>query len=445
MIYGNHSRTNKAFVASIRFRKLINGSGFLLVVLAFAWEAMTSENCGAESKWDEALLNMEFRDVSINAVGIRAAWQEITTKYLMRANIYIGVQTNSDSKVFEFKKEAATGKEILEALFAAFSAYTYTQDARTGVVWIHPKQIKYEDILKQNIKVNRPAYQIPMFSGIYRPLCSLLSPSVIAASLTKSGSPSSPYCYFVDLPSGICSARDILNYCCAANPTKAFEVGFESVKSSNQLFILIFDLHYLNPMALPRAAAVKFWEIEIGRPADGIPTADDINAALSDANPRRRWAAVAYLEAAQANYSPVKLIGRNDLPEKAVWVALGVENTLYKGIGDLNYFNNVAAHIPGITNDLMQIKDANLALIASLELAREKQDSTNLDGIISKHKYIEEEIANIRPDIYRLVNESPLVLDKLRAMKLDIPEFSPSALRDLEETNVFTLVPGEGK
>ena len=434
-----------AFVVSIEIRKLIKLSGVLLMLSVFAWGAMTSQVCGAESKWDKALLNMGFRDVSINAVGMPAAWREITTRYLLRANIYIDAQADSVSQAFIFKKEDATGREILGALLAAHPAYTYTQDRETGVLWIHPKRIKYEDILNQKIRVVRPAHQIRLFTGIYEPLCSLLSSDVIAASLPKAGSPSSAYSYFVDLPSGVCSAREILNSCSTANPTKAFAVGLESVKSSNKLSISICDLHYLNPMALPRVAALKFWEIDIGKPANEIPSAHEVNAALCDANSTKRWAAVAYLEAAQANYSPVKLIEKADEPEKAVWVALGVENTLYRGIGDLTFFKNVAAHIPEFMNDFVQIKDPKLALIASLEMTREKQDASYLDAIVSKHKYSEAEIASIKPDIYRLAHEYPLALDKLEAMKLDVPEFSPKALHELAETNLFILVPADQK
>jgi hypothetical protein len=38
-----------------------------------------------------------------------------------------------------------------------------------------------------------------------------------------------------------------------------------------------------------------------------------------------------------------------------------------------------------------------------------------------------------------------LALEKLRAMKLDAPEFSPKALDELADTNLFTLVPADQK
>ena len=402
---------------------------------------MTVQVHGAESKWDEELLNIKFRDVSINAFGMPEAWREITTKYLLRANIYMDLQVGPNLQAINFKKKDATGKEILEALLTAFPAYTYTQDSETGVIWIHPKRIKYKDILYQKISIICPAHQIPMFTKVYEPLCSLLSTNVIAASLPKSGPPYSSYGYFVDLPSGVFSAREILNFCCAANITKAFAIGPETVESSNKSLLAVYDLHYLNPMALPRVASLKFWKIEIGTPSNEIPSVNEVNAALSSTNFAKRWAAVTYLEAAQANYSPVEIIENDRNPEKAVWAALGIENMLYNGIGDDNFFFNLESHFSAIQQDLALIKDPGLALIASLELARVKRDFLNLDEIVKKHKFTDEEIACIRPNIYRLVNESPLVADKLVAMKPDSSGFP--VLSELERTNFFKLAPPE--
>jgi hypothetical protein len=430
------------------YKKRIGMKGILLVIL-FAKLAVIAQINGTKSKWDEALLSIEFRDVSIRTSGISAAWKEIGTKYLLRANFYKDAGADSDLTIFGFKKEAASGKEILDAFLATYPAYTYTQDKESGVIWIHPKRINYEDILNQKIKIDHPNYQIPMFTSVYKPLCSLLSPGVIAAPLGRSGLldpsgqpyPPTSYCYFIDLHSGGGAAIDILNLCCVANPTKAFMIVPESSGSKDSLSISILDLSYLNPMAPPRVAALKFWEIEIDKPTNGIPSIDEVNAAFCDIDPAKRLAAVVYLEAAQANYSPVRLIEKTDDPEKAVWVALGVEQTLYRGVGDLKFFKNVAIHIPRIMNDLMQIKDPRLALIASLELTREQQDTSYLDAVVSKHTFSEAEIASIKSDIYRLAHESNLVLDKLKAIKLNEPEFSPEALRKLESTNLFTLVP----
>ena len=96
---------------------------------------------------------------------------------------------------------------------------------------------------------------------------------------------------------------------------------------------------------------------------------------------------------------------------------------------------------PGIAEDLTQIKDPSLALVTSLELAREKQDTSYLDSIIRQHKYSKTEIDSIKADIYQLAHKSKLALNKLKALKLDVPEFSPKALDQLENTNIFTLVP----
>ena len=82
-------------------------------------------------------------------------------------------------------------------------------------------------------------------------------------------------------------------------------------------------------------------------------------------------------------------------------------------------------------------------LVTSLELTREQMDTSLLDELVSKHKYSEAEIVSIASDVYRFAHESSDVLNKLKSMKLDVPEFSPVSLRDLGETNLFELVPAK--
>ena len=381
------------------------------------------------------------------------AWEDISTKYLLRANLYMDAKTDSNPNTFEFNKDEATGKELLEAFLAAYPAYTYTQDPKTRVIWIHPKRIKYEDILNQKIKIAHPAYQIPASTWVYQPLCRLLSPLVTEGwrhqkfHVNPTPYASSAFRYCVDLPSGVFSVRDILNFCCVANPFKSFTVVPESGNQDNQVFILMRDLCSVNPTSPPppRDRAVRFWNDAIGKPTNGIPSYDEVSAALSDANPATRWAAGVYWEATSRNYSGVKLMGKSQDSEKEVWLALAAASTLYRGTEGIPIFNQFMRTIPGFSDNLRQIKNPGLALVTSLELTRANRDTSYLDAIVSKHTYSEAEIVSIKPDVYRLAHESKLVLDKLKAMKIDVPEFSPEALHELEDTNLFTLVPAEEK
>jgi len=77
-------------------------------------------------------------------------------------------------------------------------------------------------------------------------------------------------------------------------------------------------------------------------------------------------------------------------------------------------------------------------------LAMERKDASVMD-VVSGHKFTAAEIAEVKPDVYRIARESKLVRDKLVEMKFDVPELSAAALTELADTNLFTLVPAEKK
>jgi hypothetical protein len=189
---------------------------------------------------------------------------------------------------------------------------------------------------------------------------------------------------------------------------------------------------------------VRFWEIEFGKSlsANGIPSGEELCGALADPNPRKRWAARIYLEAAWQNYPWFDVIAKSHGAEQAAWVALGLQAATFRGSdGSLVLLKTVK----GFADKLVQIKDPGLALVTSLELTREKQDTSYLDAIVRRHKYTEAEAASVKPDVYRLAHESKLALDRLKKMRLHVPEFSRKALRELDDTNLLTLFPAEKK
>jgi hypothetical protein len=183
-----------------------------------------------QSKWDENLLSVALGDVSIKANSLAEAWREMTTKYLLRANIYLDAAAISNDTTFSFHNEKATGNELFDAFLTTYPAFTYTQDPETGVIWFHPKRVNYSDILNQQVKIARQASQVPMYADIYMPLCKLLAPNITDSRDTgdyigeidrSTHKPPIPYIWFYDvnMPAGVYSVREILNFCCAANPT----------------------------------------------------------------------------------------------------------------------------------------------------------------------------------------------------------------------------------
>ena len=93
-------------------------------------------------------------------------------------------------------------------------------------------------------------------------------------------------------------SKPILSLCCEANPNKAFLIELGNNPNLKTHYLEGVDLFYSNPLASPRALATKFFEIEIGKPANDIPSAVEISAAMADPNPLKRLAARAYYEAA---------------------------------------------------------------------------------------------------------------------------------------------------
>jgi hypothetical protein len=418
------------------------GRVFIIGIIVGVAGSLCAQNLQRSSRWDRDILSIQLHDVNISRNSLITTWQqEIESRFLLRSILYYDGKSDSGS-TFTFNQQAATAKELFDAFLVAYPAYTYTQDPVTGVIWLHPKSIKYQDILKDKIKIERPAMQISMYMDVLEPLCNILSPKVIT-EYSLEGTPDASCEYAIDLSPGVYSTRDILNDCCLNNPTKSFCIFVAPsgvLLRDGTLTIDPVNLSFNNPLYPPPSAAVKFWETEIGKSTNGIPSAVELSVAMSNADPRKRWAARSYFEMTRMNYIAEDILRKSDSPEKAVWAALEIEAATYRGINDPQYLIYVA---PEFTNNLTQIKNPCLALVVSLELTREKQDTSYLDSIVSSHKYSNAEIASIKPDIYRLAHESKLVLDKLESMKLDVPEFSPESLREMESNHLFTFIPSE--
>jgi hypothetical protein len=205
----------------------------------------------------------------------------------------------------------------------------------------------------------------------------------------------------------------------------------------------VIELDYKNPLAPPRALAVSYWETEIGKTSNGVPSYEEIAAALVNPNPGIRTRASRYLELTPLNYKRANLCKTNSSDElrKAEWIAVGLKSITFSADSHFPMLSNeqIAWLMSPFTNNLAQI-DPDLALLFSMALAPEKNDPSLMD-CVAGHKFTEAEIAVIKPDVYRIARQSKLVRDKLIKMKFDAPELSPEVLHELENTNLFKLVP----
>jgi hypothetical protein len=406
---------------------------FLLVVIGVIGQTISFP---INSSWDKELLDIKLHNVRISADNMTAAWQEMGAKYLLRANFYMGDKWATNTASFYFRKNDTTEGELLQAFLVAYPAYTYTQDEETSVTWIYPKSIHYNEILHQMVKIDHPVCGASMYTDVLNSLCRVLSTNICIYGVggLSYGSPmSNTYDYGVNLQPGNYTVKQILNYCCIFNLTKSFAVFPDP---DGRLIIEPVNLYYGNPLA-SREAAVKFWWGELGKPTNDIPSISEVIASMGDKSARRRWAARNYWEAAFAKYPLGIMFSKSKNPEYTVWTALGVGTVLFRGERGGQFISHLGSQFATI---LANVQDPALALVLSLELAREKQDPSYLDDIINKHKYSEAEINSIKPDIYRLAHESKLALKKLKSMKVDASGFSTEALRELEDTNIFTLM-----
>ena len=438
---------------------IFQGAALSRALTLVAFVAGMAAHCRAEdiqlrSKWDENLTNIVLGNVDIKAnpgLGLEpsvvAAWEQIATTYLLRANMYVDLRTalDTEKRRFAFKKEKATARDIFDAFLATYPIYTYSHDPKTGVIWFHPKNVNYDQILNAKVLIRRAELQVPLYSGVLQPVFSLLyanpkvriDPTAGAPFTGNAAGPLAPFDNIcVDLPAGVYCARDVLNICCLASPRIAFW-AFDENGNGRVSMLVPAHLEDNNPLALVRPGAIGFWETEIGTTGNTPPTPNTIAAAVSDANPRKRWAAREYHEATRRLSHGVVSAD----PRIAVWEVLA-----WKGVfvGDGPFLKNNPLFMdkrPAVLNDLMR-EDTGLALVTSMELAREAKDPSVMD-VVSGHKFTEAEVAEIKPDVYRIGRASKLVRDKLMQMKFDESDLSPQSLRELENTNLFILVPDQ--
>ena len=117
-------------------------------------------------------------------------------------------------------------------------------------------------------------------------------------------------------------SREIVNYCCLCNPNVSFFISVYSIDDPTYVSFDPYQMFNGSPFLPPRPGAVKFWELEVGQPTNGLPTFEELAAALGDSsNSQRRWAAEAYWQATEQNY-PVVNLTSNKTDAKSAWAAL---------------------------------------------------------------------------------------------------------------------------
>ena len=320
------------------------------------------------SNWDRGLLSVEFHDVRVEGAALVYSWDNLNVDLLLRSCIYRDAQSDLELKHFVFRRASATGSDIVRAFLETYPDYTYTQDPETGIIWFHRKDVTYDSIFSQKVKLTRNLTEASVWGSVLPRLGEALGTPV--AKATASGYSSA----FVTLSAGIYSIRDILNRCLIENPHMSFfTMPGEQITLS---LLMPMGLLYMNPIAPPRPPAIRFWNVEFGIDSASPPTLGDLRAGMADSAPRHRWAANQYRMLAGQYYKYDDVIASGDDREKAVWRAIGQFPFNEGAMQQLQQF---------ITNELPKSNRA-LAFVALMALAAKKYQR-NADGCGSRRGY----------------------------------------------------------
>jgi hypothetical protein len=380
----------------------------------------------SSSSWDKGLLDVKISNVNIEKTNLPTAWEAICQGHLVRTILFYDRRCASGG-TFTFRQNNASVRELLEALVTTYPGYTYTQDSETGVTWLHPKSIKYEDILADTIDVNHNLTQVRLITDVIQPICRLLSPRVLSQFEDDNSA--------VDISSGTHSFRQILNQCCLCNPTLSFAIHIvpegKFLAAGSIVVRTAHPLSFAYPTTTPREPALAFWDAELGTSTNAIPTLEDIRSAMADADAHKRWAAKMFLTAARRSYDTKELIKGSSADESARAI-LGVEGLAIQPLDWLL--------LGRLTNTLFGIHDPSLALLLALETAHAGRTNPFLDSIVANHFFTESEVANLKPDLYRFALRSNPIMAKLKDLHLDTLGFPTNLLTEIVHSNRFTLV-----
>jgi beta-lactamase regulating signal transducer with metallopeptidase domain len=405
----------------------------------------------SESKWDRGLPQLELRKVNLRAEelwngqiritqgdSLTEAWRQVSTRLGIRAVMFVSEEQPLPGQPnFEFVREKCTVEDLLKAFVAAYPGYTYTQDEKTGVIWIHPQTIPYDRILPGRIKVVSNVTGVPMLTGVLDKLAGFPSLLVKVTNMRRNLSIMNTYQYPVDLPAGTYSVRDVLNLCCLADPDRTFAItaprdgGCEIMPSLVFSWGIAVTVHATGGMP----GALDFWRREVNALAQGPPSQEQLIESFASTNARVRWAARMYavwepidtraLEAPAAPtvegiWAAVGLLGARELTEEVrrVRPALWLETAL--------------------RDDTVLTNWPALRALAAVECARVTQDATLLERA-AKQPLSESEIAQVKPDMIRNLRYSAFVRQKLVELNPQWAGFSKAEIEELGRTNIFQL------
>jgi len=389
--------------------------------------------------WDVSLPSLILSNVSLQADSLEVAWQKISNTYFIRSIMYMYLTTNSAdySESFVFHRSACTVQELLDAFTTTYSHYRWTQDNKTGIIWIYPKVVDYADLLNQQVEVRTDQCGVPLVTCLI-PTLSKVIDHLYLAIVVRGAAMEQTFDYGVDIPKGTYLLRDILNTCCLAHLSTSFGIVRDFRRGRDSLYVSP-DNFAISDALLP--GALHFWELEIGSLNGKTPMEDDVINALNHPDQHVRWAATQYMEAELWHYKLKRRLKQITLPECTIGPA----------IGELTWFGraNLAMYPEAMREDLqkwctpefLSHGDPHLAVLGALWIVRLGGDQDALD-IVTKRRFSEGDLSEIKSQMHWLIRKTPLLKAYLLKKNPQWAGFSSDEIQKIGAGDVFYPLKG---
>jgi len=362
------------------------------------------------SSWDWDLTKLDLDNVRIHASSLAEAWKAVATEYLVRS-LLVTLGRALEAMPFDYESARCTIKDLFGALATRYGL-AWVHDEHTGVVWFHPVELAYDRILTTRVHVARNHLGLPMQSGILEPLGASSATRIVVkqwGSLFEN-----TFNYAVDVPAGTYAVRDLINMCCAANPTKTFHA---QAWPDGRVFVTAANLVSDRVRPVP-AGALHLWDVEI-RQGRGMspPTQEHIMTALANQEAEVRHAARNYLEAVIWSIPVDEWLRSGTSIAQTLWACIGVTSVLVRS-EEATHRASIETEERLATDDFLAECEPGLAVMTALDLARLTKDARALE-VVEKRNFEANELAGVTSDACRIAALSGYVREALQAKSAD--------------------------
>jgi hypothetical protein len=342
---------------------------------------------------------------------------------------------------FILDRNSLTAGQLLDAIVMAYPGYRWSQDPKTGVLWIYPQEVAYEYLLGAKVEVEAEQLSVPMQTGILEVLVSIDALGLRGGPRrTSSIGLQNTFDYPVHVPTGLLSVRELLSICAEQNLAKTFFIellagGEASISSVN----LASD-----ELNSPPEGAVRWWHLEIGETRGGIePSREELLSAISGNDAGNRKAARLYLGAVIWQVPFEEWASRIADREEGLWYSLALLDVVFrvdpgvvpKGV----IFDRLTNEA---TTGFYDEGPPLLALLAALEIARLGNDPSVLHRVERRNdlNFDESSKAELISELARIIRRSEQM--RLLMEKSELPgrlDASPLAIGLTSRSLVFEL------